>query len=266
MIILSTILTLLILTSCSSINDCDNRFYFSNCDLDIPIVQLDYAKNFDSTRCEIQNQFKDDLSEWCSWVEFKIPFEFDCKKGYLKVLADFDYPFGKNCPDPIRLRYYYTIIININSQLIVNGELMQYDSLKSSILNYFNNVGNKEGFYPEKYDQVNFLLYWDRKTKSSSIEKVLTEISNAHLLFVEQKVTMNGFKFCNLTIRELDSLKSMYPIRIELDLGKIRRMAPPDIKQLNELERINPMEDNELIEIKNAETLTNAKTKWAYST
>jgi len=239
------VLTILTLISCSTRNNCENRFNFLSCDSDIPIIQIEYSKHSDSIRDEIQNQFKEDLCERCSWVDFKIPFEFDNKKGYLKVIADFDYPIGKNCPVPMRVRYYYTIMINRNNQLLVNGQLMHIDSLKSSIIKYYDNVGNPEGNYPEKYNQVNFLLFWDRETETSLIEKLMTEISKAHLSFVEQKVAVNGFEFCKLTISELEDLKNKYPLRIEFDLGKIERMKPPNIEKLKELESIETIEDSE---------------------
>lgn len=232
------------LISCSINDDCNNRYAFSNCDLDIPIVQFDYFDHFDSVRQDIRNQFKYDLCEKCSWIDFKIPFGFEDKKGYLKVMADFDYPICENCPVPIRLRYYYSIMINRNNQLLVNGRPMKIDSLKNSIVTYYDNVGNPEGYFPEKYSQVNFRFFWDTETEKTSIDKILTEISNAHLTFVEHKVADNGLEFCKLTREELDNLKNKYPLRIEFDLGKIDLMKP-DFDKLEQLKAI-PIIDEDI--------------------
>lgn len=233
--------------SCSTNKDCNNRYSFSNCDLDIPIVQIDYSDQFDSVRQNIKNQFEYDLCEKCSWIDFKIPFQFEDKKGYLKVLADFDYPVCNDCPVPIRLRYYYSIMINRNNQLLVNGRPMRIDSLSSSIVRYFDNVGNPEGRYPEEYRQVNFRLFWDRETEQTSIDKILTEISKAHFTFVEQKVTELGLEFCKLTGEELENLKKKYPLRIEFDLGKIDLMKP-DFEKLEQLKNIPMIKEDIEIE------------------
>ncbi|NQU54440.1 MAG: hypothetical protein HQ522_18095 [Bacteroidetes bacterium] len=247
--IIVTILTILTFISCSTKNDFKNRFTFANCDLDIPIVQIDYSDHYDSIRYDIQNQFKYDLCENCSWIDFKIPFEYDSKQGYLKIMVDFDYPICENCPVPIRLRNYYSIMINRNNQLLVNGEPMKIDSLRSSIIKYFDNVGNPEGQYPEKYEQVNLQFFWDRQTDISSIEKILTEISKAHLTFVEHKVAENGLEFCKLTNGELNNLKNKYPLRIEFELGKID-LKIPNIDKLEELKEIQIIDEDIEIEQK----------------
>lgn len=233
--------------SCSTNKDCNNRYAFSNCDLDIPIVQIDYSDQFDSVRQNIENQFEYDLCEKCSWIDFKIPFQFEDKKGYLKVMADFDYPVCNDCPVPIRFRYYYSVMINRNNQLLVNGRPMETDSLSSSIVRYFNNVGNPEGHYPEKYSQVNFRLFWDRETEQNSINKILTEISKAHFTFVEQKVTELGLEFCKLTGEELKNLKKKYPLRVEFDLGKMDLMKP-DFEKLEQLKNVPMIEEDMEIE------------------
>lgn len=194
--------------------------------MDIPIIQIDYSKHFDSIRQDIQNQFDYDLCEKCSWIDFKIPFEFEEKKGFLKVMADFDYPICENCPVPFRLRYYYSILINRNNQLFVNGLPMEIDSLRSSIVRYYGNVGDSEGNYPKKYSYVNFRLLWNRETEKSLIDKLLTEISKAHLTFVEHKIAENGLVFCNLTDDELIKLGVEYPLQIEFDLGKDNKLMP----------------------------------------
>ena len=237
------------LLSCSKNKGCNNRYTFSNCDLDIPIVQIDYSDQFDSVRQNIENQFKYDLCKKCSWIDFKIPFQFEDKKGYLKVMADFDYPVCNDCPVPIRLRYYYSIMINRKNKLLVNGRPMRTDSLSSSIVKYFDNVGNPEGHYPEEYRQVNFRLFWDRETDKSSIDEILAEISKAHLTFVEHKVAESGLEFCKLTGDEIEKMKMEYPLRIEFDLGKIDMMLKPDFEKLEQLKNVPIIEEDIEMEI-----------------
>lgn len=241
------IFTILTLIRCSTNNECDNRYAFSNCDLNIPIVQIEYSAHFDSVRQEIRNHFEYDLCEKCSWIDFKIPFGFEDKKGFLKVMADFDYPICENCPVPIRLRYYYTIMINRNSQLLVNGRPMKIDSLSSSIVRYYDNVGNSDRYYPENYKQVNIRFIWYRETEKNSIDKILTEVSKAYLTFVEQQVAEKGLEFCKLTGVEIENLKKEYPLRIEFDLGKIDMMKP-DFEKLEQLKNVPIIEEDIEIE------------------
>lgn len=243
-----TILSFLTLISCSTNNDCDNRYNFSNCNLNIPIVQIDYSAHFDTVRQDIRDLFEDDLCKKCSWIDFKIPFEFEGNKGYLKVIADFNYPVCENCPVPVRLRHYYSILINRNNQLLVNGQLMGVDSLSSSIITYFNNVGNSEGHFPKEHRHVNFRLYWETETEKTLIDKVLTEVSEAHYCFVKLKVAENGLEFCKLTTEELDGLKNKYPLRIEFDLGKTEKQKPPTHELIENIKAPEVLEELEIEE------------------
>lgn len=217
----------LIVLCCSKKQEvCTNHFDFLNCNEQIPIFEVDYSMDFDSSRLDLQSKFETDLCDVCSYVYFKIPFDIDNKPGFIKIMSDFDYPVCENCPISMRLRSYYDILINHNSELLVEGKLMHIDSLRYSIINYFNNVGKSETQFPKEFNQVLFRLSWDRKTKRADIDKVLGILQKAYLDFVINRVEIEGRNFCDLTKLEVEDVKQKYPLKIEFDLGKIHLMKP----------------------------------------
>ncbi|WP_303917885.1 hypothetical protein [Draconibacterium sediminis] len=158
-----------------------------------------------------------------------MPFNIENKPGFLKIMVDYDYPMCKNCPVPIRLRYYYSILIAHHKQILVNGDPIHIDSLYASIKTYLSNVGNENGYFPEDFNQVNFKLIWNADTQKVLIESVLNQIYKAQLDFVENKISNNsGLNFCKLSDKEIGELKEKYPLRIEFDLGMFRLNAPPN--------------------------------------
>ena len=224
------ILTLSLLTSCFEKNNCINQFEFISCNNDsIPILNLDITKHPDTIRNEMNKLYGFDLCKKCSWVDFRLPFTIDGQKGYLKVMADFDSPFCENCPIPIRLRHYFSIMINQNNQLLVEGELIELDSLQLKIEKYLASVGVDE-MAPENFGQVNFSIFWNQDSDPEFLNSVLTALYFSHLSFVKSELEKDGIDLCKMEGAKLEKLKEKYPLRIEFDLGKIKRMKPPNIE------------------------------------
>src|SRR5690554_9822 len=240
------ILTLSLLTSCSEKDDCLNRFEFISCNNDsIPILNLDITKNPDTIRNEMNRLYGFDLCEKCSLVDFRLPFTIEGQKGYLKVMADFDSPVCENCPIPMRLRHYFSIMINKRNQLLVEGELVEIDSLQSKIQKYLVKVGVDE-MSPKNFGQVNFSIFWNQDSNTEFLNSVFTKLYVSHLSFVESELKKDGIDFCKMERENLEKLKKKHPLRIEFDLGKIERMKPPNIEKLKELESIEIVEENEV--------------------
>jgi hypothetical protein len=240
------ILTLSLLTSCFEKDDCLNRFEFISCNNDsIPILNLDITKHPDTIRNEMNKLYGFDLCEKCSWVDFRLPFTIEGQKGYLKVMVDFDSPVCENCPIPMRLRHYFSIMINQRNQLLVEGELIEIDSLQSKIQKYLAKVGVDE-MSPKNFGQVNFSIFWNQDSNTEFLNSVLTTLYVSHLSFVESELKNDGIDFCKMERENLEKLKEKYPLRIEFDLGKIERMKPPNIEKLKELESIEIVEENEV--------------------
>lgn len=223
--ILLFILTLTLLTSCSVKNECNNRFEFISCNDSIPILNLDISKNSDTIRNEMKKLYGFDLCEKCSWVDFKLPFTIEGQEGYLKVMTDFDAPICDNCPTSCELRYYFSIMINQRNQLLVEGDCIGIDSLQSKVEEYLATVGNDE-MAPETFNQVNFRIFWNQESNIDFLNSVLSILYKSHLAIVELELEENGIDFCGLDKLRIEKLKEQYPLRIEFDLGKIKRMNP----------------------------------------
>ena len=227
-VLLIFILFTTFLSGCSVKDQCNNRFDFISTNDSIPILNLDFSSSPDSSVFEKLNNFYEiDLCERCSWVEFKTPFEIEGKKGYLKLLADFDYPYCSNCPIPIRERHYFQILINLNNQILAESNLVQIDSLKTEILSYLDKVGNDDNF-PTSYKRVNYFIKWDLNSDPKFVNEVFTTIYSAHLESVESKLFAEGIDFCSLNKKEIRLLKEKYPLRIEIYNGKSMIIATPE--------------------------------------
>ena len=240
-----TILILLTLISCSTNNDCKSRFEFISCNDSIPILNLDITKHADIIREEMNELYGFDLCEKCSLVDFKLPFTIEGQKGHLKIMADFDYPICENCPIPMRLRHYFSIMINQKNQLLVQGELIKSDSLQSKIENYLDKVGI-EKMAPETFKQVNFRIFWNQETDIDFLYSVLKTVYNSHLASVELELEKDGKEFCKMDKKDVAKLKEQYPLRIEFDLGEIERMKPSNIEKRKEFELIESAEEIEI--------------------
>lgn len=216
-----------ILSGCSVKDQCNNRFDFISTNDSIPILNLDFSSSPDSILRKMNVLYGIDLCEKCSWVEFKTPFEIEGKKGYLKLLADFDYPYCSNCPIAMRDRHYFEILINLNNQILAESNLVQIDSLKTEILSYLDKVGNDDNF-PISYKRVNYFIKWDLNSDPKFVNEVFTTIYSAHLEFVESKLFAEGIDFCSLNKKEIRLLKEKYPLRIEIYNGKSMIIATPE--------------------------------------
>ncbi|WP_196889437.1 hypothetical protein [Aureivirga sp. CE67] len=223
------LITTIIFLSCSK--NCKNKYNFSNTTENIPEISIDFNESKKEIRQQIETHFSEDLCKKCDKVEFKIPMKFDNKKGFLKVYTDYDYPICENCNIPLRLKNEYSISISSNKSILVNTTISSVDSLSSKIAKYYKNVGNPEGTFPKRFDQVYFNLDWNEGVDKKIILKVLHEISKGHLEFVEEKLMKDKEDFCDKTSIEINSFKEKYPLNIELDLGI------KDIMDLKTLER-----------------------------
>lgn len=240
------ILVITLLTGCSVNDECKNRFDFISTNDSIPILNLDFSSSPDSILEKMNNLYGVDLCEKCSWVEFKTPFEIEGKKGYLKLMADFDYPYCSNCPIAMRSRHYFDILINLNNQILAEGNLVQLDSLKKEIKKYLSKVGNDDNF-PDTFKRVNYFIKWDLNSDPEFINSVFTCIYSAHLDFVETRIVDDGIDFCSLNQEEIRTLKDKYPLRIEIYNGKSIEMPSPKVltEILKEIEEdsVEPTEE-----------------------
>ena len=253
--LLILILFSFILSGCSVKDQCNNRFDFISTNDSIPILNLDFSSSPDSIRKKMNDLYGIDLCENCSWVEFKTPFEIEGKKGYLKFLADFDYPYCSNCPIAMRNRHYFEILINLNNQILAEGNLVQIDSLKTEISNYLDNIGNGYNF-PESYKRVNYFIQWDINSDPKFVNEVFTTIYSAHLEFVESKLFAEGIDFCSLNKKEIRLLKEKYPLRIEIHNGKSMIIASPE-EMMEFQKQIEEYSDDNKEEKEIPETLKN---------
>lgn len=226
------ILVSILLSSYSQVNECQNRFDFISTNDSIPIFELDYSEAPESTLERMNNLYGTDLCNRCGWVEFKSPFKIEGEKGYVKLIADFDYPYCSNCPIGMRLSNYFQILINANNQILAEGELVTIESLKTEIKSYLSKVGVDDDF-PENYDRINYSIQWDRNSESKFIDSVFTSIFTSHTDFVANKTLKDGVDFCSLEKTELTKLKTDYPLRIQISSGKLIEMPSP--KQMNEI-------------------------------
>ena len=217
---------------------CENRFDFISTNDSIPILDLDYSEAPESTLERMNSLYGTDLCDKCGWVEFKSPFEIESKMGYVKLIADFDYPYCSNCPIAMRLRYYFQILINANNQILAEGELVTVESLKTEIKSYLSKVGIDDDF-PENYERVKYSIQWDRNSESKFIDSVFTSIFTSHTDFVRNKTLENGVDFCSLEKPELTKLKTDYPLRIQISSGMSIEMPSSEEMEviLNEIEK-----------------------------
>lgn len=230
------IFTILLLTSCST-NDCKTRFEFISCNDSIPILNLDLTTHPDAIRKELNELYGFDLCDKCTWAEFRLPFTIEGQNGYLKVRTDFDSPVCGNCPIPMRKRHHFSIMINQRDQLLVEGEMIELDSLQAKVANYLASVGNDD-MAPETFKQVNFRLFWNQESNTEFLHDVLTVLYKSHLAFVESKLAEDGIALCNMEKERIDGLKEQYPLRIEFDLGRVDRMGPLEVGEIEMGEEI----------------------------
>ena len=241
-IITLIILVLTFLTSCSKKNECGNRFDFITTNDSIPILKLDYSEDAESRLEKMNNLYGIDLCEICSWVEFKMPFKIEGENGYLKLMADFNYPYCPNCPIAIIIRNHFGISVNSNNQILAQGNLVLVDSLKTEIKNYLSKVGEDDDF-PESFERVKYYVNWNKNSDSKFIESIFTCIYSTHTEFIASKLSDKGTDFCSLDIDELNKLKMQYPIKIQINSGKSIEMPSP--AQMENLRKYFE-EDNDL--------------------
>jgi len=208
------------------VDKCENRFDFISINDSIPILDLNYSEAPESTLERMNSLYGTDLCDKCGWVEFKSPFKIEDKNVYVKVIADFDYPYCSNCPIAIRLRNYFQILINANNQILAAGELVTIESLKTEIKSYLSKVGVDDDF-PDNYERVIYSIQWDRDSESKFIDSVFTSIFTSHTDFVKSKMLEDRVDFCSLEETELKKLKIDYPLRIQISSGKSIEMPNP---------------------------------------
>jgi hypothetical protein len=197
-------------------------------------LKFDIKKHPDTIRNELNKLYGFELCKKCSWADFRLPFTIEGQKGYLKIMADFDSPVCENCPIPMRLRHYFSIMINQENQLLVESELIELDSLQTKIENYFAKVGVDE-MAPKNFRELNFKIFWNQDSNTEFLNSVLTKLYVSHLSFVKSELKNDGIDFCKIESNNLEKLKVKYPLRIEFDLGKTERMKPPNIEKPKEL-------------------------------
>lgn len=225
--------------SCEKANNCNNRFEFISAEEPIPVLKLDISIPYDSVRSQMNQLYGEDLCNRCRWVDFKIPLQIEGQNGYLKIMADFDSPYCKKCPIPIRDRYYLNIIINKFNQVFIEHEVIEKDSLFSTIMHYLSNIG-KSDISSSTYNSFNFLLEWDHETDKMFFDSILTIIYKAHLKNVEKILNKEGVDLCYLNDNEIMDMKEEYPLRIELALGRYKNNLPsPEEKMLDFFKKIN---------------------------
>lgn len=221
-------------------NDCSNRFDFISTTNSIPTLNLDITKHPDSIRQEMNSLYGENLCKKCAWIIFKLPFSIEGEKGFLKIMVDFDYPYCENCAVPIRLRYYFNILINRHGVIFAENEVIMLDSLYRVLSKYLSKVGVDEN-YPETFKEVNYKLTWEQETERAHLDSALTFIYKAHLDYVESKIRFDQRNFCDLNNAEIEKLKEKYPLRIEFDLGKNSKLKPSGVIKV--LEVIDDGED-----------------------
>lgn len=214
------ILTTLFLIQCNIKKEVSNELFFINCTEEIPLINLELDNDFENSRELIETTFGESLCERCSWVNFKVPFKYKSHNINLKLMSDFDTPYCKDCGIPMRYRFYYYISINKFNEIFAEDEIVNIETLQSTLIKFFMNIGENEAIAPEKFNQVNFLLEWEKKTPLIIINKTINQIITARLNFVKEQLRSNDIDFEKLDTIELKELDKKYPLRIELDLGK----------------------------------------------
>ncbi len=228
------ILVFILQTSCSNKKECNNRYKMISCNLDsIPILNLDLSKHIDSIRNEMNQLYGLDLCQKCDYADFRLPFTIEGQKGFIKVMVDYDYHICENCPIPMRLKHEFSILIKQNNQLLVEGEWVKLDTFQKRIEHYMASVG-VDSIGPENFSQVNFRITWEQNTNNELLKSVLNSLYHSHLTFINKTLKQNNVDFFKLKQDKLDELKVKFPLRIELDLGKFRRIKPPIIEKMSE--------------------------------
>ncbi|MFC0877146.1 hypothetical protein ACE01N_11150 [Saccharicrinis sp. FJH2] len=223
--ILFYMFVLILLTSCIGENKCVKHLDLIGYRVAERSFAIDYTKNSETIRKEISEAYGSDLCEICTRVLIKVPFVFNEENGYLGVLVDYGFPVCKDCPVSFRSRYYFDIIINQQNQLLAEKEPCSLDSLSYQIEHYLNSVGNDPNV-PEIYSEVNYKLIWSNISDSSIIDKVLNIITKTHADYIEGLMLQEGISLCDINSQMLDSLKKVYPLNIEFDLGKWKYFEP----------------------------------------
>lgn len=229
--VFTLILSCAILLSCTTNRNCQNRFDFISSQDSIPLLDLDITSDYVEVRRHMSKLHGFDLCTKCSLVEFKMPLEIENKEGFLNVMVDFDSPICENCPVPMRLRHYCSILINSNNQILFDGQHVDIDSLQPAIIGYLSKVGN-DTIAPNAFDKVNFRISWAEGVNEEMVQLMLKGIYQSHLAFVEGVVEKTGSNFCSLSNSELSALKEKYPLKIELDLGKQNFIIPEKTGEL----------------------------------
>ena len=235
-IIIFSVLGLIIFSSCSLTDNCENQLNFISTDEPIPIYELDYSDAPEKRLEKMNALYGIDLCEKCSLVNFKSPFTNEWGNGYFKLIVDFDYPrCSEKCPIKMRVRNYFSIVINSRNELLVEERPISNDSLKKEIISYLYKVGS-EIEYPDDYKDVIYSLEWDISTDSKFIDSVISDILFTHTDFVVNKLSRNDIDFCSLNKKELKKIKDTYPIKIQISNG-LKKITIPSLEQLKKMTR-----------------------------
>jgi len=229
------ILISIILTNCSINNDCNNRFNLISSNDNIPVLQLDISKHPDSIRNDLNELYGFDLCNKDSLIEFKIPFIIEGQSGYLKVMTDFGYPYCKHGSVSMQSRSIFIIMINQYNMILADGKPSNLDLLNSQLKEYILNIGKGKSD-SETIKQLKYNIIWDQKSNIDSLNSIFTILYKSNLYYVERELEKIGIDLCNLSNTEIFKLKEKYPLKIEFDLGRLKRIKPPDLDSIKNIE------------------------------
>ncbi len=190
-------------------DECNNRITYLNCvDESIPIFDFDLSKNAVLLDEEFYALYPFELDTICDWVSFRYPIKMKGLEWNQKIWVDTRRGIG--CPTICGITERFDVVVNMNDDMLVEGEISNLITLQVQINNYLNKLDDEE------LRSFKYAFHWHRKTSPEMVDSIIYTINQAHLMYVEEKLKENNQFFCELSDSQLDSVKNVYPISIEM--------------------------------------------------
>lgn len=111
------------------------------------------------------------------------------------------------------------IYIQKSDTILYAWEPIKIDSINSAVQYWYTSKS------PDKYDRVNFYLYWDEGAKDSVIQNVVSEVVDGYVLFAnEYSIRKFEENLCSLNDDQINLISKELPFKLKTDFFGSKRM------------------------------------------
>lgn len=195
---------------------CKNKLLLISGTDNIPCIELNFENSWDSCINQIENAFDFDLCD--KVVYYTVPFNFTTSNIEISEHStNIKFRYYKHCNDhKLDNIHMLTVLINRDSQIMINGELLQNTdqaSIDNIVCNYYLFEDNKQ---IRRQENSYIALMWDAKSNKKELSNLILKITNAYLYTVETYTNSTFQKsICELSNTEIKTVMNSLPFELQ---------------------------------------------------